>query len=208
MSLHGVVQELLTYPLRSCQAQTVKELKFGAEGLEGWQWLFVDEAGQTITRNTAPKLSTVQVLVNEQGLNLGLGKQFFVVPMANSFKRVIRIQVAGGEEADAALEADLFSQALSQYLEVNGRLVRYAPAARDSGILIGPEGAADGAESFRAQIRLSGVAVPTGVESKIRIGDLVFSQVFLQSKNPNIELLWWPQSGGRIVLGDSIEVLT
>lgn len=130
MTSAGTVQELNIYPVKSCQGQAQKEMNITLEGPEGdRQWMLVDENGGFLTQRTVAKLATVQVMVNDQGLSLGLGKQFFVVPKNNSFKRMIRVKV-WNDEVEAALEADLFSQALSQYLGVNCRLVRYAPTSK------------------------------------------------------------------------------
>lgn len=130
MTSAGTVQELNIYPIKSCQGQAQKEMNITLEGPEGdRQWMLVDDNGSFLTQRTLPKLATVQVMVNDQGLSLGIGKQFFVVPKNNSFKRMIKVKV-WNDEVEAALEADLFSQAISQYLGVNCRLVRYAPTSK------------------------------------------------------------------------------
>lgn len=130
MTAVGAVQELNIYPVKSCQGQALKEMIVTQEGPEGdRQWMLVDENGEFLTQRTLPKLATVQVMSNDQGLSLGLGKQFFVVPKNNSFKRLIKAKV-WNDEVEAALEADLFSQAFSQYLGVNCRLVRYTPNSK------------------------------------------------------------------------------
>lgn len=130
MTFAGTVQELNIYPIKSCQGQPVKEMNITLEGPEGdRQWMLVDENGGFLTQRTVPKLATVQVLVNDSGLSIGIGKQFFVVPKSNSFKRMIRVKV-WNDEVEAALEPDLFSQALSQYLGVNCHLVRYTPTSK------------------------------------------------------------------------------
>jgi uncharacterized protein YcbX len=126
----GTVQELNIYPIKSCQGQPVKEMNITLEGPEGdRQWMLVDDNGGFLTQRTLPKLATVQVLVNDAGLSIGLGKQFFVVPKNNSLKRLLRVKV-WNDEVEAALEPDLFSQALSQYLGVSCHLVRYTPASK------------------------------------------------------------------------------
>ncbi len=130
MTFAGTVQELNIYPIKSCQGQPVKEMNITLEGPEGdRQWMIVDDNGGFLTQRTLPKLATVQVLVNDSGLSIGIGKQFFVVPKTNSLKRMIRVKV-WNDEIEAALEPDLFSQALSQHLGVNCRLVRYAPTSK------------------------------------------------------------------------------
>ncbi|WP_413290548.1 MOSC domain-containing protein [Bdellovibrio sp. HCB337] len=203
---HGSVQELNIYPVKSCQGQTLKELNITSEGPEGdRQWMLIDEQGTFITQRTLPKLATVQTHLNEQGLSLGLGKQFFVVPKNNSFKRGVRINV-WDEEFDAALEPDLFSQALSQYLGVNCRLVRYAPFSQRKMPTLGqgdwqPEARFSDSrpllltntksledlnsklaqpvamDRFRANIVFAGTeAFEEDTWSRIRIGDVIFSQ--------------------------------
>jgi MOSC domain-containing protein len=187
----GTVQELNIYPLKSCQGQMLKEMNITLEGPEGdRQWMLVDENGGFLTQRTLPKLATVQVMVNEQGLNLGLGKQFFVVPKNNSFKRMIKVKI-WNDEVEAALEPDLFSQALSQYLGMNCRLVRSQPTSKHFAdgrplLLLNSESLADlnaklptpvGMERFRGNIVYSGaVAFEEDEWQRIRIGDVTFTQ--------------------------------
>lgn len=121
------VTELFIYPLKSCQSQKVETMRITEEGPEGdRQWMVIDNQGVFLSQRTLPKLASVQIHLNEQGLSLGLGKQFFVVPAKSVFKKSVPVNV-WGHEFEAALEADLFSQAISQYLGVSCRLVRYAP---------------------------------------------------------------------------------
>jgi uncharacterized protein YcbX len=142
--------------------------------------------------------------LNEQGLNLGLGKQFFVTPAKSAFRRHVEVDL-WGDKFQAALEADLFSQAISQYLGVNCRLVRYAPfsknyvgEAKDEWktevrfadarpiSLLNTKSLADlnarlstpvGMDRFRGNIIFEGSeAFEEDAWAKIRIGDVVFSQ--------------------------------
>ncbi|WP_374030109.1 MOSC domain-containing protein [Bdellovibrio bacteriovorus] len=120
------VEELYIYPLKSARAQNIKEMKITSEGPEGdRQWMLVDENGKFISQRTVPRLATVDVFYEQDTLSLGLQKMFFKVPK-NSFQRKVKVQV-WNDTFEAALEPDLFSQALSQHLGVNARLVRYAP---------------------------------------------------------------------------------
>jgi uncharacterized protein YcbX len=122
--------ELNIYPVKSCQGQAVKQMTITSEGPEGdRQWMLVDEKGEFLTQRKHPKMATIQVLLNEQGLSLGLGKQFFVVPKNNSMKRQVGATI-WGHALDVALEPDLFSQAISHYLSIPCRLVRYAPYSK------------------------------------------------------------------------------
>jgi hypothetical protein len=126
------VLSLHLYPLKSCQGQKVETLTISSEGPVGdRQWMLIDDNGVFLSQRTVPKMATVQVMLNEQGLSLGLGKQFFVAPASSAFKRPVSVEV-WGTKFEAALEADLFSQAISQYLGLSCRLVRYAPFSKRS----------------------------------------------------------------------------
>jgi hypothetical protein len=201
----GKVQELNIYPVKSCQGQSLKQMNITSEGPEGdRQWMLVDEQGLFLSQRTVPKLATIQVLVNDQGLNLGLGKQFYVVPKNNSFQRKVKIKI-WDYEAEAALEPDLFSQAISQYLGIHCRLVRYAPYTQrkmtsiqenwqpevrfsDSRplLLVNTQSLADlnaklakpiGTDRFRANIVIDGAeAFEEESWHRIRIGEVIFSQ--------------------------------
>ena len=206
MTVAGTVQELNIYPVKSCQGQALKEMNITVEGPEGdRQWMLVDENGEFLTQRKIAKLATVQVVVNEQGLNLGLGKQFFVVPKNNSLKRLIKARV-WNDEVEVALEADLFSQACSQYLGVNCRLVRYTPNSKryvpwpHEGewkpevrfadgrplLLLNTKSLEDlnnklekpvGMDRFRGNVVFNGqAAFEEDMWKKIRIGNVVFSQ--------------------------------
>lgn len=130
MSSRRLLESLHIYPLKSCQGQQLETMTMTSEGPVGdRQWMLIDDQGVFLTQRTVPKLATIQVMVNEQGLNLGVGKQFFVAPAVSAYKRRVTVDI-WGEKIEAALEADLFSQAISQYLGVSCRLVRYAPFSK------------------------------------------------------------------------------
>jgi uncharacterized protein YcbX len=150
MSL-GKVTGLFIYPVKSCQAQAMQTLSITAEGPEGdRQWMLIDDHGTFLSQRTVPKLATVQVFLNEQGLNLGLGKQFFVAPAKSAFRRAVSVDVFGNK-FEAALEADLFSQAISQYLGISCRLVRYAPFSKR---LVGDNSTLPSSE-FQTEVRFA-----------------------------------------------------
>jgi len=190
------ISELNIYPIKSCQGQSMKEFQVFKDGPEGdRQWMLIDENGDFITQRKYPKLATVQVLWNEQGLSLGLGKQFFVVPKTNSMQRKISATI-WKDQVEVALEPDLFSQALSQYLGVNVRLVRCAPyTMREPGVrfpdslpllLLNTQSLQElnsrldspvGMERFRGNIVFEGAAAyEEDTWSRIRIGEVTFSK--------------------------------
>lgn len=235
MSFAGAVQELNIYPIKSCQGQALKEMTIASEGPEGdRQWMLIDEQGTFLSQRSVPKMATVQVLLNDQGLSLGLGKQFFVVPKNNSFRRGVRIKV-WNDEFDAALEPDLFSQALSQYLGVNCRLVRYAPFSQrkmpstqagewqpevrfaDSRplLLVNTKSLEDlnskldqpvGMDRFRANIVFVGTrAFEEDSWSRVRIGEVVFSQ---PKKCSRCKIITINQQTGESADGEPLKTLS
>ncbi len=121
------VSELNIYPLKSARAQSLVEMKITHEGPEGdREWMLVDETGKFVSQRTLPKLATVNAVFEQTSLTLAFEKMFFKIGRKTSFSREVKVQV-WNDSFTAALEPDLYSQALSQYLGVNVRLVRYAP---------------------------------------------------------------------------------
>lgn len=121
------IEELYIYPLKSARSQKINEMKVSQEGPEGdRQWMLIDENGKFVSQRTLPKLATVEVFHDQASLTVGFQKMFFKISKNNSFQRKVKVQV-WNDTFEAALEPDLYSQALSQYLGVHCRLVRYAP---------------------------------------------------------------------------------
>ncbi|MFS4458708.1 MOSC domain-containing protein [Bdellovibrio sp. HCB2-146] len=121
------IEDIRIYPVKSAKGQSLKQMQVTHQGPEGdRQWMLVDETGKFISQRTLPKLATVEVHCDEQALTMGWQKMFFKISKNNSFQRKVKVQV-WNDTFEAALEPDLYSQALSQYLGVNCRLVRYAP---------------------------------------------------------------------------------
>jgi uncharacterized protein YcbX len=199
------IEELYIYPIKSARGQSVKEMKITSEGPAGdRQWMLVDEAGKFLSQRTVPKLATVDVFYEEAALTVGIQKMFFKISTKNSFQRKVKVQV-WNDSFEAALEPDLYSQGLAQYLGVPCRLVRYAPYSqrrvRSMSADWNPEVRfADGrplqilnlksleelnsklptpvgADRFRANIVVSAdTAFAEDQWKRIRIGNVIFSQ--------------------------------
>lgn len=190
------ITTLNIYPVKSCQAQTLKEFNVLLEGPEGdRQWMVVDDNSEFLTQRKYPKLATIQVNWSDAGLSLGVGKQFFVVPRENKFLRKISATI-WGSTVEVALEPDLVSQAVSQFLGISCRLVRSGPfTVRDPMVrfpdslpvlLLNTKSLEDlnsrleipvGIDRFRGNIIFEGEA---GYEedtwNRIRIGEVTFSK--------------------------------
>ena len=121
------VTELNIYPIKSARAQSLPQMKITSQGPEGdREWMLIDENGKFLSQRTLPKMATIEVFHEAASLTVGIQKMFFKIGKNNSFSRKVKVQV-WSDTFEAALEPDLYSQALSQYLGVNCRLVRYAP---------------------------------------------------------------------------------
>lgn len=199
------VEELCIYPIKSARAQSLKEMKISQSGPEGdREWMLVDEHGKFLSQRTVPKLATIEVFQDEQALTVGLGKMFFKISKKNSFQRKTKVQV-WNDTFEAALEPDLYSQGIAQYLGVQCRLVRYAPFSqrrvRSHSMEWKPEvrfadarplqilnlksleelnsrlSVPVSADRFRANILVSGTAAYEEDHWKrIRLGEVIFSQ--------------------------------
>lgn len=199
------IEELCIYPIKSARAQSLNQMTITHEGpLGDRQWMLVDENGKFISQRTLPKLATVEVFYEDSALTVGFQKMFFKISTRNSFQRKVKVQV-WNDSFEAALEPDLYSQALSQYLGVNCRLVRYAPYSQRRVmshemdwkpevrfadgrplLLINRQSLEDlngrldepvSADRFRGNVIISGAApYEEDKWKRIRMGDVVFSQ--------------------------------
>ena len=198
------IEELNIYPIKSARGQSVKEMKINVDGPEGdRQWMLVDENGKFLSQRTLPKLATVEVFSDPTSLTVGIDKMFFKISKNNSFQRKAKVNI-WNDTVEAALEPDLYSQALSQYLGVPCRLVRYAPYSQRRVLSHNPDWKpevrfADGrplllvnnksledlnarlpnpvrVDRFRANIVFQGAAAyEEDSWKKIKIGEVVFS---------------------------------
>ncbi|UOF01728.1 MOSC domain-containing protein [Bdellovibrio reynosensis] len=199
------ITELNVFPIKSARSQSLKEMKITHEGPEGdRQWMLVDENGKFISQRTVPRLASVEVFQDDTALTVGLGKMFFKISKKNSFSRKVKVSV-WNDTFEAALEPDLYSQGIAQYLGVHCRLVRYAPFSQRRVLSLNKEWKPEvrfsdgrplqllnlksledlnsklpspiGTDRFRANIVFNGSqAFEEDKWKKIRIGDVVFSQ--------------------------------
>lgn len=122
-----MVESLHIYPVKSCGGLTVPHFFINSAGPE-WdrQWMLVDENGLFLSQRKYPKMTLIQTQVDSEGMTIGFGAQFFRVSHQNQFKKMMKVKV-WEFEVEAALEPQLFSDLLSQFLGVKCSLVRFAP---------------------------------------------------------------------------------
>lgn len=121
------VQDLFIYPIKSSRAQKMPQLQIQEGMVVGdRQWMLIDDSGKFLSQRTFPKMALIEVFYEKGILTIGLGKMFFKIPGSNSFQRRATVKV-WDDTFEAALEPDLYSQGIAQYLGVSCRLARYAP---------------------------------------------------------------------------------
>lgn len=199
------IESLYIYPVKSCRGQSVKQMNILRDGPQGDRlWMLVDENGKFLSQREHPQMATLETHLDESGLTLGYGKQFFRISLNNSLKRTLPVTI-WNDTVEAALEPDLYSQAISQHLGVTCRLVRYTPNSQRKVksvseawspevrfadgrplLIINSKSLEDlnskmttpvGVERFRCNVFFSGEqAFEEDAWSKIRIGEVVFSQ--------------------------------
>jgi len=119
-----LISAIKIYPLKSAAGQELKKIHISSQGPDGdRRWMLIDAEGKFLSQRTLPKMATLQTHFNDQGLTVGFNNQFFRVPITAP-KRFVSVQI-WDDRVEAALEPDLYSQTLSQYLGVPCRLVRY-----------------------------------------------------------------------------------
>ncbi len=200
------VQELHIYPIKSARGQKVASFEMTPQGPAGdREWMLIDDNGKFLSQRTVPKMATIETFFEPSALTVGLGKMFFKISTKNSFSRKVQVNV-WNDSFEAALEPDLYSQGIAQYLGVSCRLARYAPFSNRSVGVQNAEGwnpevrFADGRpllltntksledlnsklvnpvtmNRFRPNIVIEGpAAFEEDKWKKIRVGDVIFSQ--------------------------------
>ncbi len=91
--------------------------------------MLVDAKGIFLSQRTLPKMAQIETVLDETHLALAFAGGFFKLPRKISKKRSLSVKV-WGTELEAHEEPLLYSQALSQFLGVECRLVRYSDNSR------------------------------------------------------------------------------
>lgn len=121
------VEELHIYPIKSARGQKVPQFEMTQEGPAGdREWMLIDDEGKFLSQRSFPKMATIETFYEPSALTVGLGKMFFKISTKNSFQRKVPVRV-WNDSFEAALEPDLYSQGIAQYLGTSCRLARYAP---------------------------------------------------------------------------------
>lgn len=124
------VRSLHIYPVKSARGIAVKSLELDEQGPRGdREWMLVDEEGRFLSQRTLPKLAQVETVLDETHLTLAFGGGFFKISRGLSTPRPRKVQI-WDHQIEAHEEPRLYSDALSQFLGLPCRLVRYLPKAR------------------------------------------------------------------------------
>lgn len=118
--------DLAVYPIKSCGGLHVPHFYMTPQGAEfDRQWMIVDSDGNFLTQRKFPKMSMIKTQVDSEGLSISLGKNFFRVQLNNGNKAKEKTVKIWEDEVQAICEPQIFSDLISQFLEVQAHLVRY-----------------------------------------------------------------------------------
>lgn len=125
-----MVQSLHLYPVKSCGGLTVPHFFVNSAGPE-WdrQWMLVDNNGVFLSQRQYPQMALIKTQVDSEGMTIGFGQQFFRVSHGTQAKKTMMVQV-WKDQVEAALEPQLFSDLLSQFLGVKCFLVRFSSTSK------------------------------------------------------------------------------
>lgn len=124
------IQSLSVYPIKSCRGIFLREMNVATAGPEGdREWMLVDTKGKFMTQRTLGKMAQVETALDESHLTVAFAGQFFKISRVVKNPRWVDVEV-WSDKLQAHEEPVLFSQALSQFLGVECRLVKYMPTTK------------------------------------------------------------------------------
>lgn len=121
------LSQIFTYPIKSCGALSHTAIEIGERGpVFDRQWMVVDSDGMFITQRELPQLAVIQPNLNGDTLSIiAPGMPEIHVPLARDGGEIWRVQV-WKDTCNAWDEGDEVANWLSDYLDVDARLVRMA----------------------------------------------------------------------------------
>lgn len=115
---------LFVYPVKSCKGIALQQVQVDSMG-PSWdrRWMIVDMNGRFITQRKYPKLALIDTKVTKEHLQLTIPHvPPFYLPLKNGGGEELRVEV-WNDFCRAIDQGDAVNKALSQYLEVECRLV-------------------------------------------------------------------------------------
>lgn len=121
------IQKLYIYPIKSCGAVELNEMKVGLRGPDfDRQWMLVDEKNQFITQRQFPELARIKLKLESSQLKIQIKNSFFDIFLGDAANSSESVSVkVWKDEVQASIEDQKINQAFSDFLNQPIRLVQF-----------------------------------------------------------------------------------
>ena len=128
--LHGVISQLIVYPIKSCAGVLVKEALLLDTGLEfDRAWMVVDERGDFLTQRELPRMALVQPQLKHHEMILRAPGMLALHVKLDEVEAPVRVRVWDDEVAAYDM-GKVAAQWFTDFLGTTARLVRFDPDHR------------------------------------------------------------------------------
>ncbi len=125
--LHGVISQLIVYPVKSCAGVLVKEALLLDTGLEfDRAWMVVDERGDFLTQRELPRMALVQPQLKHHEMILRAPGMLALHVKLDEVEAPVRVRV-WDDEVVAYDMGKVAAQWFTDFLGTTARLVRFDP---------------------------------------------------------------------------------
>lgn len=125
--LHGVITQLILYPVKSCAGVPVKEALLTETGLEfDRAWMVVDERGDFLTQRELPRMALIQPQLKYHEMILRAPGMLALHVKLDEVEAPVRVQVWDDEVAAYDM-GKVAAQWFTDFLGTTARLVRFDP---------------------------------------------------------------------------------
>jgi uncharacterized protein len=125
--LHGVISQLVVYPVKSCAGVTVKEAILHDTGLEfDRAWMVVDERGDFLTQRELPRMALIQPQLKYHEMILRAPGMLALQVKLDEVEQPVRVRVWDDEVAAYDM-GNIAAQWFTDFLGQTARLVRFDP---------------------------------------------------------------------------------
>jgi uncharacterized protein len=128
--LHGVISQLIVYPVKSCAGVPVPEAILLDTGLEfDRAWMVVDERGEFLTQRELPRMALIQPQLKYHEMILRAPGMLALHVKLDEVEAPVRVRVWDDEVAAYDM-GKIAAQWFTDFLGTTARLVRFDPEHR------------------------------------------------------------------------------
>jgi uncharacterized protein len=128
--LHGVISQLIVYPVKSCAGVQVKEAILLDTGLEfDRAWMVVDERGEFLTQRELPRMALIQPQLKYHEMILRAPGMLALHVKLDEVEQPVRVRIWDDDVAAYDM-GKVAAQWFTDFLGTAARLVRFDPEHR------------------------------------------------------------------------------